>query len=123
MENKINAFKPPLIKNDEKNNNNNNNTNKKNEKVPNSFKDKLNMFANRGPMKFGGPRPSVQLASMPNFDNLIKNNNNKQNLDIIKENVDKEKEGYNPANELEKKLDNIVVKKDKKKKKKINFEE
>ena len=70
----------------------------------------------------GGPRPSAQLMGVPQFGNMGQNNN-AQNSGIIQEKTDKENPAYNPVNDLEKKLDNIVVvKKDKKKKKKVTFE-
>ena len=69
------------------------------------------MFANRGPM--GMPRQSADIKMIQGLggNNIIKNED------------DKCKDGYDPNDELNKKLDNIVVEKKKKKKKPGNFEE
>ena len=103
---------------------NNKPTTKKNESKPsgpvNKFSDMKKMLEMRG--IGGGSRPSAQLMGVPNLGNMGQNNNTNQNAGIVKEKVDKENPGYNPVNDLEKKLDNIVVQKDKKKKKKINFQ-
>ena len=94
------------------------NNNKVNDNKKNAFKDKLNMFANRGMMGAGRPRQSAQLNNVPNFGNLMKN----KDSGIIQDNPDILKPGFQPSDELEKKLDVIVVQKDKKKKKKVNFQ-
>ena len=69
----------------------------------------------------GGPRPSAQIMGMPRLGNLA-DNNNIQKIEIIEEKTDKLNSGYNPFDDLEKKLERVVVKKDKKKKKKPTFE-
>ena len=120
FENKM-KFNPELVlKNEEKNK-----EKSKEENKPASFKDKLNnmknMFENKGMRMIGAPRPSAQLMGMPKFENLGKNNN-AQNLEIIEEKSDKMVSGYNPVDDLEKKLEKVVIKKDKKKMKKPTFE-
>ena len=87
----------------------------------NKFNQMKMMLEKRGGPRMG-PRPSAQFIGMPKFGNLGQNNNDK-GLDIIEEKSDKLKEGYNPVDDLEKKLENVVIKKDKKKKKKPIFEE
>jgi hypothetical protein len=79
------------------------------------------MFENKG----FKPRPSAQFTGFRGLNSVgnIGNTNNNQKLDIITEKPDVMKEGYNPVNELEKNLDKIVIKKDKKKGKKPTFEE
>ena len=65
------------------------------------------MFAQKG--GFGAPRPSAQIMGMPHeLANLMINNNDNN-------------QGQSHE-DLEKKLENIVVQKNKKKKKKISFE-
>ena len=98
-------------------NNNINNNNNANTKPLSKFEQMKRMMENRGVRP--GPRPSAQFNPNFKFGNLGVNNNNKG---IIEEKSDKEKTGYDPAKDLEKKLDNIVVQKDKKKKKKPNFQ-
>ena len=102
--------------------NNEENNKKPEKKTSNDFANKLNnmkkMFEGKGPRIMGGPRPSAQFTGMPKFD-VPGSNNNNQKLEIIEEKPDNLKVGYNPVDELEKNLDKIVVKKDKKKKKKI----
>ena len=120
LENKLN-FKPsPMPKNEDKNKND------KKENKPavfgdNKFSQMKKMLENRGPRIMGGPRPSAQIMGMPRLGNLAENNN-KQNMEIIEEKSDKLSSGYNPVDDLEKKLEKVVVKKDKKKKKKPTFE-
>ena len=79
------------------------------------------MLENKGMRMIGAPRPSAQIMGMPRFDNF-RQNNNTQNLEIIEEKSDKMASGYNPVDDLQKKLENVVIKKDKKKKKKPTFE-
>ena len=97
---------------------------KKVENKPSSdFANKLNkmqmMFANKGGFK---PRPSAQFTGLPKLDNLDNNNNKNQKLEIISEQTDVLKEGFNPVDELEKNLDKIVVNKNKKKRRRTTFE-
>ena len=119
FENKIKFNQGALGLNNEENND------KPEKKTSNDFANKLNnmkkMFEGKGPRIMGGPRPSAQFTGMPKFD--LPGNNNNQKLEIIEEKPDNLKVGYNPVDELEKNLDKIVVKKDKKKKKKPTFEE
>ena len=90
----------------------------------NKFNQMKMMLEKRGGPRMG-PRPSA-IMGMPHFGNFginINNNNNNQDLNIIEEKSDKLKEGYNPADDLEKKLEKVVVQKNKKKIKKPTFEE
>ena len=78
----------------------------------NKMKNMQAMFIQKG--GFGAPRPSAQIMGMPHgFSNLMGNNiNNKGNGISVEKHED-----------LEKKLDKIVVQKNKKKKKKISFQD
>ena len=69
------------------------------------------MFENKGMIMMGAPRPSDKSK-----------NNNDQNLGIMEEKTDKLAIGYNPVDDLEKKLEKVVIQKNKKKKKKPTFE-
>ena len=77
----------------------------------NKFKEMQAMLAQRG-VGFGAPRPSAQMMGMPHgFGNMnINKNDNKSNPSV------EERE------DLDKKLDKIVVQKNKKKKKKPNLD-
>ena len=96
---------------------------------PNSFASKLNqmseMFKNKVPAS--GKRPSMMIGMPQNFrfgksgpvPSGAGGGGGGKNMDIIKEEPDKMKPGYDPALTLSKTLDSVVVvKKDKKKKKK-----
>ena len=118
---------PINTNNNQKPNTNTNNSN--NNKPLSNFEKMRKMMEKRG-AGFGGPRPSAQmgikdLESLQKFQKKmnIDSNNNNQGLGVIHEESDKMVKGYNPADDLEKKLDKIVVvKKDKKKMKKPTFE-
>ena len=103
-------FNPQAVKIDDKNNKNENK--KEDNKVESKFKQMQKMLNQRGGRMIGAPRPSAQIMGMPNLGQQ----------EIMKENVDKQRPGFNPVDELEKNLDNIVVKKDKKTKTKPNFQ-
>ena len=123
FENKIN-FNPALVlKKEEKNDNKD--KSKKEEEKPISFPNKINMmkqmFENKGgPRMFGAPRPSAQLMGMTKFGNI--NEKKEENLGVIEEKADVLSKGFDPVNELENKMKNIVVQKNKKKKARPNFE-
>ena len=92
--------------------------------VPSSFASKLTqmseMFKNNKGRQAGGHRPSMMIG-MPQSFKFGKSGPipSKPEMDIINEEPDKMKPGYDPAANLQKTLDSVVVvKKDKKKKKK-----
>jgi hypothetical protein len=119
MNNNINNNNKNVNNNANKNTNNNanNNINPTNKKPLSKFEQMRLMMENKG---IGGkPRPSAQIN--PGGFNFGKGGED-GNKGIINDQSDKMKAGYNPVNDLEKKLDNIVVQKDKKKKKKPNFQ-
>ena len=124
VENNIKFNPEAVLKKEEKPNQDKTKVRKEEDKSA-SFKDNFNnmkkMLENKGMRMIGAPRPSAQIMGMPRFDNF-RQNNNTQNLEIIEEKSDKMASGYNPVDDLEKKLENVVIKKDKKKKKKPTFE-
>ena len=118
-------FNPGNIanKNDEKKDNKAKPDDNKPSGSGNKFNQMKMMLEKRGGPRMG-PRPSA-IMGMPHFGNfgINNNNNNNQDLNIIEEKSDKLKEGYNPVDDLEKKLEKVVVQKNKKKIKKPTFEE
>ena len=101
----------------------NNPKSKVNDNKPlNAFEQRKKMLEQKGIM--GGPRPSAPFIMPHGFGAPMPMNNNAPNMQIIKEESDKQKPGYNPTDDLEKKLEKVVVvQKDKKKKKKPIFQD
>ena len=80
------------------------------------------MNPGQGPSKhrFSAMIPSSKMGLDKKPSTSTQDNNNSNNLGIINEEPDKLKEGYDPAENLQKTLDNVVIQKKKKKMKKPN---
>jgi len=82
----------------------------------------MGMVGNQGPPgmrhRFSAMIPSSKMGFGKKTESSTQDNNNANNLGIINEEPDKLKEGYDPATNLQKTLDSVVIQKNKKKMKK-----